>query len=222
MVAHNRYRDGSSVNVRNAENLGALAKVPGFSMRKSQRKGCWSFRRRYCGCSLGVSPAVAAHLTKVPIAGLTQLGNDSHTLGLDSATIFACQKLAAKHTPTSYPTSGGCSYPTTAEVLVREEIDGGAHILFYSLRADTKLTSSQAGRELRLNVVPARRIDSRCLVNPLSKRNRKNLTDIVVKELGMVCRMEAMTAAMARVGCRLLKDPYGCFGLTKHQIDEDG
>jgi len=160
-------------------------------------------------------------MTKIPIAGLAQQGIDGHTLGLDSATISACQKLAAKHTPTSYPTSGGCSYPTIAEVLVREEIDGRAHILFYSPRADTRLTSSQAGRKLRLNAAPAWRIDSRCLVNPLSKRNRKNETDIEVKELGMVWPMEAMTAAMSRVGCRLLEYLYGCFGLTKHQIDED-
>lgn len=97
----------------------------------------------------------------------------------------------------------------------------GIAIQFYSPRADTKLVSSQAGRKLRSNAVPARRIDSRCLVNPLSKRDRRNLAHVVVKELGMVCLVEAMTAAMSRVGCRLLKDPYECFGLTKHQIDED-
>ena len=57
-----------------------------------------------------------------------------------------------------------------------------------------------------MNAVPARRIDSRYLVNPLSKRDRKNQTDVVgvVKELGMVCLIGAMTAAMiaamARVG----------------------
>jgi len=40
MVACNRYRDGNSVNVRKCGELGALAKVPGYSMRKWQRKGC--------------------------------------------------------------------------------------------------------------------------------------------------------------------------------------